>query len=132
MAFEDIFKTEKGSVYQFDHETRLWKRDTRMYSTAVYVGSIDSSVNPAIIGDYLDFEKMAHQLTYDKLKGFEPRFVIGYNPIGFPGFEFEDCTEGIEKGDNGIRLKYRWLIPSHHVGHKIIEIYKEIDLSGFL
>jgi len=130
MAPVDVFRTEKGSIYQYNEDTGLWGRKSHPEDGAVYVGSVDSSVNEAFEGDWYSPECLNYQLTHGAVDGFVPRFVEGNRPLGFIGPTIPWALQEVRLEDGQPSLEKSWSIPRYHIAHRIVEIYREVDPSA--
>lgn len=130
MAYEKIFKTEKGSIYLRDPDTGLWLREGKDVPPGFYIGSINPERNDAFLKEkYTNwYYRLLAQIyrSHDSgfterqnVPGFTPRFEVGNAPLGV-FCSLEDILE-VEEG----RIKLRISV-NIHVGRSIVEVYTSL------
>lgn len=122
--YEEIFRTEKGSVYLRNRKTRLWiRRGKEFYGPAHYVGSIDRTKNDAFIQNQDRYYPhiLWEQLYNGNGPGFVPEFQLGLIPLGL-WFNRDDILL-VDRG----KVKVSYKHGNFHVGHSIVEIFRHLS-----
>lgn len=143
-----MFKTEFGSEYSL-LDSGLWVRnkfDGTVYKDFIYLGSVNTSVNPSFLRDGSDLNKIELQMQMDDgvFAGFVPNYVVGYVPFGIKKEDFrgkcgdEDIV--ISRGrynpqDVYPKISDEFIDPSlfrdrpfsKHIGHKITWVSPQLE-----
>ncbi len=122
MTYRDIFKTERGSVYQFDGETGLWRRENREKSEGIYLGSINPEENEVLRSEGFNIRLLYEEFCRGNVGGFTYEFIVGNHPVGFIYSDLKYILERLEIGESGFKIKdgiFNFL----HIGHEIAEVF---------
>ncbi len=119
MAFEEMFHTERGSIYSFDWERLLWQRvraDGSVEQGLSYVGSINPYRNLTLGSG--SWGPILAQWQRGGIPGFVPEFRIGFHPLGV-GVAAPSISE---LGQEVVKVREGSVVNAFHVGSKISEI----------